>query len=166
MKIKNKKDFGLGIGTILVSTWIIWETMKLPAPEYEGDPGPKMFPMIGGVLMLICGLVLLVRQDAPGGAFLSPAQWKAAGKIFGVYILALILMWVFGWTLSVPIVLFILTYMMSKLSMPDASRKKRIISSLIWAVLAGLGIYLAYKVGLKARLPRGLMYNWFKWWNF
>lgn len=166
MKIKNKKDFWLGVGTIAISAWIILQTLQLPAPEYAGDPGPRMFPMIGGVLMLVCGILLLVKQDAPDKPFLTGAQWLAAGKIFGIYIGTVVLMLVFGWTVTVPIILFGLTYIMSKVSMPTASRKKRIITSLIWAVCAGVGVYLAYKIGLKARLPKGLMSEWFDWWNF
>lgn len=164
MKIKNKLDFGLGIGTLLVSLWIIYMTMQLPAAEYQGDPGPKMFPMIGAVIMLICGIGLIIKQDAPGKVFLTKKQWLDAGKIFGIYLFTFFLMYVFGWPVAVFVILFILTFVLSSISMPDASIKKRVITSLIWAVIAGLAVYFIYKVGLKAKLPKGLMNKYYKKW--
>lgn len=158
----NNKDRITGIITLLVSAWIIWMTTKLPATVYEGDPGPKMFPMIGGVLMAVCGLILIVKQGSESPAYLTKDQWKKAGTIFGIYVLFLILMYIFGWTVGMPITLFILTFTLSSISMPDASIKKRLLTSLIWAVCCGAGIYLAYKVGLKARVPKGLLDKFYK----
>ena len=162
MKITNKKDFITGIVTLVVSAWIIWMTTRLPATVYEGDPGPKMFPMIGGVLMAICGILLLIKQGPETPQYLTKKQWKAAGTIFGIYVLFLLLMYVFGWVVGMPLTLFVLTFTLSSISMPDATIKKRLLTSLIWAVCCGAGIYLAYKVGLKARVPKGLLDKFYK----
>ena len=159
MKIKNKKDFILGVVCLILSVWIIVMTLGLPNAQYEGDPGPKMFPMIGGVIIAVCGILLIVKQGEPGKEFMTKAQWIDTCKFFSVYLLALALMYVFGWTIATPILLFILTFMLSKISLPDASVKKRVVTSLIWAVLCGIGIYLVYKVGLKAKLPRPMFYK-------
>lgn len=164
MNTKIKKDAIIGIITLLVSAWIIWMTTKLPATDYAGDPGSAMFPMIGGVLMAICGILLIIKPGADGKVFLTKDQWKKCGIIFGTYVLFLLLMYVFGWTVGMPLTLFVLTYILSGVSMPDASIKKRIITSLIWAICCGAGIYLAYKVGLKARVPKGLMNKFYKQW--
>lgn len=160
--MKLKKDSVIGIITLLVSAWIIWMTVGLEGSGYEGDPGPKMFPMIGGVLMAVCGLLLVIKPEKESKAFLTKEQWKRCGIIFGTYVLFLVLMYVFGWTVGMPITLFVLTFILSSVSMPDASIKKRIITSLIWAVCCGAGIYLAYKVGLKARVPKGLLDKFYK----
>ncbi len=161
-KMKLKKDSIIGIVTLLVSAWIIWMTSQLPGTAYEGDPGPKMFPMIGGVLMAVCGLLLVIKPGPDSKAFLTKEQWGKCGIIFGAYVLFLVLMYVFGWTVGMPITLFVLTFILSSVSMPDASIKKRIITSLIWAVCCGAGIYLAYKIGLKARVPKGLLDKFYK----
>ena len=160
--MKLKKDSVIGIVTLLVSAWIIWMTTRLPGTSYEGDPGPKMFPMIGGVLIAICGLLLVIKPGEKSERFLTKEQWKKCGIIFGTYVLFLLLMYVFGWTVGMPITLFVLTFILSSVSMPDASIKKRIITSLIWAVCCGAGIYVAYKVGLKARVPKGLLDKFYK----
>ena len=165
MKITNKKDFYIGLVTVIVSAFIIWQTVLLPGSAYEGDPGPKMFPMIGGVLMAICGIILMIKQgNEEAKQFLTKEQWKKCGILFAVYALFLLLMYVFGWVVAMPIILFILTYILSGVSMPDVTKKKRLLTSLIWAVCCGAGIYLAYKVGLKASVPKGLMNKFYKMW--
>jgi len=164
MKITNKKDFFTGLVCVILSAWIVWMSFQLPAASYEGDPGPKMFPLIGGFLVGICGIILMIKQGPQGRTYLTKEQWIAAGKIFGIYVLFTLLMYIFGWTVGMVITLFVLTFVLSGVSMPDASLKKRIITSLIWAVCCGAGIYLAYKVGLKARVPKGLMNKFYKQW--
>ena len=76
MKIKNKKDFGLGIFGILFSAWIVWySTSFLGDARYEGDPGPKLFPIIGAVIMFICSVVILIKPDPASKQFLSKKRF-------------------------------------------------------------------------------------------
>ena len=154
MKIKNKKDFGLGIFCILFAALITYLSMQLRATGYEGDPGPKMFPLIGAVILALCGISLVVKQGEPGKAFLTPTQWKAAGKLFAVYIVFVVLFWLLGFIGAVPLVLFIITFMLSGLSAKDAGIKKRLIISLIFGIVGGAALYLAYVVGLDAQMPK------------
>ena len=157
MKIKNKKDFGLGVICVLLAVWVTTMTLQLKPSLYEGDPGPRMFPMIGSVILAICGICLIVKQDASGKAFLTPAQWKAAGKLFSVYLVFVLLFWLFGFVVAVPVILFVITFMLSGLSAKDAGIKKRLLMSLIFAVVGGAVLYLAYVVGLGAKMPKGLI---------
>ena len=157
MKIKNKKDFGLGVICVLLAVWVTTMTLQLKPSLYEGDPGPRMFPMIGSVILAICGICLIVKQDAPGKVFLTPAQWKAAGKLFCVYIAFVLLFWLFGFMVAVPVILFVITFMLSGLSIKDASIKKRLILSLIFGIVGGAVLYLAYVVGLGAQMPKGFL---------
>ena len=157
MKIKNKKDFGLGVFCILFAALIAYLSMQLKATGYEGDPGPKMFPMIGSVIMAICGIALIVAPEKEAKVFLTKTQWKAALGLFGVYVLLAVLLWLLGFMFAVPIVLFIVTFMLSKLSVKDATVKHRLLISLIFGVVGGAVLYLAYIVGLKAQMPTGLL---------
>ena len=162
MKIKNKKDFGLGVFTVLLAIWVAFMTMQLKPSLYEGDPGPRMFPMIGSVLMALCGIALIVKQGEPGKVFLTPTQWKAAGKLFSVYIGFVVLFWLTGFVVTVPVVLFVITFMLSGLSAKEASVKKRLIMSLVFGIVGGAALYLAYVVGLGARMPKGLIFKLLK----
>ena len=162
MKIKNKKDFGLGVFCVLLAVWIAYLTMQLKPSMYEGDPGPRMFPMIGSVVIALCGIALIIKQGEPGRAFLSAAQWKAAGKLFAVYILFVLLFWAFGFVVAVPLILFIVTFMLSGLSAKDKTIKQRVIMSLIFAIVGGAALYLAYVIGLDAKMPKGVVFKLLK----
>ena len=157
MKIKNKKDFGLGVFCILFAALIIYLSLHLKGSGYDGDPGPKMFPIIGSVIMAICGIALIIAPEKEQKAFLTWSQWKAAFGLFGMYVGLALLLWLLGFMIAVPIVLFIITFMLSKLSVKDATVKHRLLISLIYGVVGGAVLYLAYIVGLKAQMPTGLL---------
>ena len=157
MKIKNKKDLGLGIFCILFAAVIIYLSMQLKATGYEGDPGPMMFPIIGSVIMAVCGIALIVAPEKNQKVFLTREQWKAAGVLFGMYVLFAVLLWLLGFRFAVPIRLFIITFRLSKLSVKDSSVKHRLIISLIYGIVGGAVLYLAYVVGLQAAMPTGVL---------
>ena len=157
MKIKNKKDFGLGVFCIVFAALIIYLSLQLKATGYEGDPGPKMFPIIGSVIMAICGIALIVAPEKQAKVFLTKQQWKAAFGLFGMYVVLALLLWLLGFMFAVPIVLFIVTFMLSKLSVKDSTVKHRLIISIIYGVVGGAVLYLAYVKGLKAQMPTGVL---------
>ena len=35
-------------------------SLQLKATGYDGDPGPKMFPLIGAVILAICGIAIFL----------------------------------------------------------------------------------------------------------
>ena len=162
MKIKNKKDFGLGVFCVLLAVWIAYMTMQLKPSLYEGDPGPRMFPMIGSVLLAVCGIAMMIKQGEPSKVFLTAAQWKAAGKLFCVYILFVLLFWAFGFVVAVPVILFIVTFMLSALSAKEAGIKKRLLMALVFALIVSAVLYLAYVVGLGAQMPKGAVFKLLK----
>ena len=162
MKIRNKKDFGLGVASILIAAFITYMSMGLRATGYEGDPGPKMFPLMGALLMAVCGILVIVKPDNEQKAFLTAVQWRSAGIMFAVYILIAVMLFLFGFAVAVPLMLFVVTFMLSKLSLKDSSRKKRLINSLIFGAVGGAVMYLAYIVGLGAKMPTGWVGTLFK----
>ena len=51
----------------------------------------------------------------------------------------------------------IVTYMLSGLSAKHNSRKKRILIAVIFGIVGGALLYLAYVIGLKAPMPTGIL---------
>ncbi len=162
MKIRNKKDFVLGIFCILLAAFITYMSMGLKATGYEGDPGPKMFPMIGAVIIAICGIGVIIAPEKNPKQFMTKAQWISAGKLFAMYLVFAVLFWLFGFLVAVPIVLFIVTYMLSSLSMSGKSKKRRLLVSLIYGIVGGAVLYLIYVVALDATMPKGLIFKLLK----
>jgi len=161
MKNKSKKDMISGVIAIIFSAIIIWLSLQLEDSGYAGDPGPRMFPIIGAVIMGICGILLVVKPGPEDKQFLTKKQWADAGIIMLCYIAFAALLYFFGFGVAAPITLFVLTYLMSALSMLNATKKKRLVSSLIYAVIAGAAVYVCYIVLLKARLPKGVFWKLF-----
>ena len=161
MRIKNRKDFALGVICIVLAAVITYLSLGLRATGYDGDPGPKLFPIIGSVIMAVCGVALIVAPEKEEKRFLTWKQWKAAFGLFGMYVGLALLLWLLGFVIAVPIVLFIITFMLSKLSVKDTTVKHRLIISLIYGIAGGVVLYLAYVVGLKAQMPSGLLWQLF-----
>ncbi len=162
MKIKNKKDFGLGVFCILFAALITYLSLQLKATAYKGDPGPKMFPIIGAVIMALCGIALIIAPEKEEKVFLTWKQWKAAFGLFGMYVGLALMLWLFGFMVAVPIVLFIVTFMLSKLSVKNATVKHRLLISAIYGIVGGAVLYLAYVVGLRTQMPSGLLWQLFR----
>lgn len=162
MKIKNKKDFGLGIFSLALAAFITYMSMGLEATGYEGDPGPKMFPLIGAFIIAVCGIGVIVAPDKESKQFMTKAQWCAAGKLFAMYVAFAVLFWLFGFLVAVPVVLFVVTYMLSGLSMQGKTKKQRLLTSLIYGIVGGAVLYLLYVVALDASMPKALILKLFK----
>ena len=65
----------------------------------------------------------------------------------------------FGITATLPVVLFIVSYLFSKSSRPDMPTKKRIITTLIYTVCLSAALYLIYVVALDVRLKPGILFK-------
>lgn len=155
----KKKDRILGIASILFAAFIIYTASGMPKSAYAGDPGPAMMPFIGSVLMAIFGIFLAVRPNEDAKNELKGRQWIDALKMFGLYILTAFLFWFLGFYVAVPVLIFIATFMMSKLSAKNQSLIHRLILALVFAIVASGVLYLAYIVGLRATLPRGTFWR-------
>ena len=149
----------LGIIVIIISAFFALYTNTLGSTGYVGDPGPKMFPFIGCGIMALCGILLFVRPSkGDQKQFLTKAQLKSAALLFGVYALYLVLLWLVGYTITVPVILFIVSMMFSFVSEENTPMKKRIIKNLIYSVLVAAVLYLVFVVVLESQLPKGIVW--------
>ena len=57
------KDRLLGVILLLISLFFFLFTMQQESPRFEGDPGPKMFPLIGCAITAVCGVLTLVHPE-------------------------------------------------------------------------------------------------------
>ena len=162
MKVSGKKDLILGVLSIIFAAFIFCTSLGMPGTEYEGDPGPRLLPMCGSVLMAAFGIALVVHPEDDGEALMTPQQWKSAFSLFLVYLLMALLLWLVGFKVMMPIILFITTLMLSKLSAKNATLKRRIVMSLVFSVIASAAIYLLYIVALGASLPKGIVWTLLK----
>ena len=159
----TKKDRLLGIILLLVSLFFFYFTMQQESARFEGDPGPKMFPLIGCILTAACGVLTLVHPEKKEGkTYLTKEEFKRAAKLFGLYAAFLLLIWALGFMITAPLLLFLISVLFSYESRPDDPIGKRLIRSAIYAVIVGAALYLLYVTALQTQLPKGALWQLFK----
>ena len=157
------KDRVLGVILLLISLFFFIFTMQQETARFEGDPGPKMFPLIGCVLTAVCGVLTIVHPDKKEKkAYLSKEELKRAAKLFGLYAAFLLLIWALGFMITAPLLLFAISVLFSFESRPDDPWGKRILRSAIYAVIVGGALYLLYVTVLQTQLPTGALWKLFK----
>ena len=154
---KSTKNRILGVISLALSAWITYMALNLRATAFQGDPGPKMFPLIGAALLAVCGIVMVVAPGPKEGVFLTKEQWKACAKLFSMYLLLALLLYLFGFLGAVPVMLFLITFMLSKLSLTNKTTKQRLVTSLIFGIVGGIVLYLLYVKLLEAQMPTGII---------
>ena len=160
---KLSKDRVAGIACLAISIFFGINTRSIRSPLNPGDPGGKLFPLIGCVILFICGIAMLVRKDESSGKeFLSKSQWKRALILFLIYILIYVSMWLLGTIITAFLTLFVLCLLFSPEAKEGQSKLARIIKSVVYAALVTVAIYLIYVVALKMQLPKGLIMNLFR----
>ncbi len=152
------KDRWLGLGMILVAGFFIWRSLMLRPSKLVGDPGPSVYPLIGCGILILCGIILLIKPGPDGTRMKMDAdEKKRFWSIIAVYIFAVVGSWAIGIMYTIPIVLFIVSYMFSKSSKPDMPKKKRIISTLIYTVILSVAIYVIYVFLLDVTIKDGVL---------
>ncbi len=159
----TKKDRLLGIILLLISLFFFIFTMQQESPRFEGDPGPKMFPLIGCIITAVCGVLTVVHPEKKEGkTYLNKEEFRRAAKLFGLYAAFLVLIWAIGFMITAPVLLFAISYLFSFESRPDDPKGKRILRSAVYAVVVGAALYLLYVTALQTQLPKGALWQLFK----
>ena len=157
------KDRVLGIILLLISLFFFYFTLQQETPRFEGDPGPKMFPLIGCVITAVCGILTIVHPDKKERkTYLTKEEFKRAAVLFAHYAAFLVLIWAVGFMITAPVLLFLISYLFSFESRPDDPKGKRILRSAIYAVVVGAALYLLYVTALQTQLPTGALWKLFR----
>lgn len=160
---KMQKDQVLGIIGLLVAAFFTWQSLILPKPMFEGDPGLAMFPLLGCGLIALCSIIIIIKPEkTEGGPFLTGDQWISGLILFGIYLLDCALLYLIGFFITNFIILFIITVMFSRISSEDKRWKSCIIKGLIYSVVGGCLLYVIYIIALDAQMPRGIIWKLLK----
>jgi hypothetical protein len=124
---------------------------RIPNPNLADDVGPRLFPYIAGIGLMVCGAgVVLGKGEHNRKEFLSHAGWK---RLLGMGVLMLccaVGMVFLGFLITMPVVLFISMKMMGiKANTP----LKPVAVSLCLTAF----IYLVFEQLLHVMLPVGIV---------
>ena len=152
------KDRKLGLALILIAGFFVWRSLILRPSNLNGDPGPGVYPLIGCAILAICGLMLLIKPGPDGKRMkMNAEEKKRFWSILAVYIFAVVGTWALCIVYTIPIVLFIVSYMFSKSSRPEMPTKKRLLTTFIYTVIISAAIYGIYVVLLDVTLKNGVL---------
>jgi len=133
----KRADIGVGIGLIVLSTWIFWyssEYRKTVIYIY----GPNFFPQILSILMGICGMILIVR--AMKGKVLPKTDRIDIQGFFrmviaiGICIGYLFLMQVIGFAMGTSVFLFVLMTFLGQQGLIKRVMSSMPASLIVWAI--------------------------------
>ena len=149
------KDRVLGLLLLIITAFFGYMTNVLPQSYVEGDPGPRLFPNIGCFILGLVGISLLCKKREDKKEFLSKQEQKRLIKLFSLYVLFWVMLWLFGYLAAIPVVTFLVSVLFSR----EAGVK--LWKILVYTVLVTVGIYFAYVVALGSSLPKGIFWRLF-----
>ena len=152
------KDRWLGLGMILIAGFFIWQSLILRPSNINKDPGPSVYPLLGCGILALCGIILFIKPGPDGKKMkMNADEKKRFWSIIIVYIFAVVGSWALGVLYTIPIVLYIVSYMFSKSSKPQMPTGKRLLTTLIYTVILSAAIYAIYVVLLEVTIKDGVL---------
>lgn len=143
------RDRGIGIFSVILGALVAFETTRIPASQMANDVGPKVFPGIASVILIACGIILIVRRNAP------PPRPFLTGKaevirflaIIGVIIAYVVGLWALGYIIPTIAMVTGLCMMFGK------EKKVPIWIALIYGAAITFIIYGIFTYALHLRMP-------------
>ena len=152
------KDRKLGIAIIFIGGFFIWRSLLLQPSRLTGDPGPSVYPLIGCGTMILCGILLLIKPGPDGKRMnMNKDEKKRFWTMIAIYFGTVLGTWALGLMYTLPITLYIVSYLFSKSSRPDMPTKKRLLTTLLYTVIVFVAIYLIYVVVLDVSIKNGVL---------
>lgn len=143
------------LAVVLFAIGLAYLVMTLSLKRFvtaSRDPGPKIFPLIACIGLMICSVVIFFQKKEEAEPFLNAKGWGkiiAALAIMTLYVVGLKYL---GFLISTPPLLFGLVSLFQK------GENIPIFKRLLFSVIASFVIYFVFVKMLKTILPRGIFY--------
>jgi putative tricarboxylic transport membrane protein len=141
---------------------VLLDAARLVVPYSQSDPvGPKTLPIIVGVLLLVCAVMLAVnvmrggRGEAEAGEDVDlthPSDWKTVLPLAGAFIANILLIDWAGWVISGTVL-----FWGSVWALGSRHYVRDGLISLALALLTFYGFYLGLGIALPAGLLEGIL---------
>lgn len=150
-----KKDRLIGLISMALGGIFLDLTLQIPLPTSSSanEPGPRLFPMIACVLLIVCGVGLMVKKQPDAAPFLTKEQTKRMLMLLGTFILYCVGLYFVGFVIMTPILLFL------TMTMFAGENKLPLVVRLVYSVGLTVLVYLVFVVFLKTNIPMGLLFK-------
>ena len=151
------KDKWLGIGILLFSVIVYAAIQRFQSPPMNitGDPGAKLFPAFGVLLMVIGGIGLILQKKQENKPFMQKDEYKRLLLLTAAFVVYAAGLWLVGFLAATVIMLWIVMGFMA------GEQKLRQIIRILYSVLVTAVLYLVFTNVLHFKLPAGLVWSLF-----
>lgn len=154
MKEYNRDKVIAGFCLILGIAYVA-AAWSLPETNLANDPGPKIFPLIGGSIVILSSLAILIKSYAQAPKpYYTAKQWKKAGAMLAVFIAYAVLLWAVGYLIATPIALLVTSFMFT-----DEGQKVALWKRLVFAAALTAFLYWIFAKVLVMLLPVGFIFK-------
>jgi putative tricarboxylic transport membrane protein len=143
---------------VLVGAFLLYNAITLPGGYAKVDPvGPKLFPMIIGVGLLVTAVILAIAiprgsvGEADAGEDIdpdSPGDWRTVGLLVGLFVATILLVNFLGWAI------------MGALLFAGAATilgSRHYIRNIVIGAALSVASFYAFYSGLGIPLPAGIL---------
>ncbi|MDT5148652.1 MAG: putative tricarboxylic transport rane protein [Mycobacterium sp.] len=157
-KSVDKAQYLVAAVCVVVGVFLIFDALTLPGGYAKVDPvGPKLFPMVVGVGLVVLALILAVaipmgsKGEADAGEDIDPdlpSDWRTVGLLVAIFVTTILLVNPLGWTIT--------SGLMFAGSATVLGSKHYVRNIVIGAAL-GIASFYAFYSGLGIPLPAGIL---------
>ncbi len=147
------KDKKIGLGSMAAGIAVVIYSFFINVRVALREPGPRLFPRIGGIILILCGLGIFMtarKKEEPDKPFLGGKSGLInLGKAFLILLCYGILMNFFGFLIPTPFFILAISRLFSQ-------KKYNWVTGVIVAVVTTLILYFVFAKGFNLMLPSGI----------
>ena len=153
--MKMNKDRWISLCLILFALIWIWQASKIKPllAVASEDVGPKLFPFFAGSILLVCSIGKFFSSKEKGKPFCTKEQWITVGILLGTLVAYMLLLYLVGFLVSTPPMLFALVYLL------NGRKKPKVVKTIIFAVVMTAIVFLVFRYVLSVMLPMGILFD-------
>lgn len=143
-----RRDQWVGLLLFCIGAYYAWMTYSIPV-QMAKDPGPKIFPYMGSICLIICGLGMFFSKwgSCDSEPFFTKQGWKRFGLCLLVMVAFVVSMYWLGTLITMLWASFVLTQMFSK------GYNVKLFNKIIYCIVFCLILYFGFRDGFKISLP-------------
>lgn len=150
---KLKKDHAVGGAVTLLGIAAMLLSMQIALKNASNDPGSRVFPMIAGAGLIVCGLgIFITAGKREQKVFLGKEGWLRVLLASAVMILYTLGLKYLGFLISTPLFLFAI------ISLFAQGKKSSLVGRIIYSLVVTGCVWYVFGKLLAVALPAGVLF--------
>jgi len=154
MKTFNKTYIS-GVICLMFAGWIIWQTGTIGERLVSNEPGPRLFPYISAIGIIVCSVLSMIfdgRKETAKRQYLTKDGWKRLGIMFAELIVFAIGIHLIGFLLTAIIMMMVLIMTLKE------NKKIRLLFAISLSVGLSAIVYFSFTKVFVIPLPTGMLW--------